>query len=674
MLAGLGKIGLCGLRRPFSQISNSFYAIRELATRVESAKDQTTDTNSKKTVFFTNSREGDWVCPGCGVLSFSWRNVCFKCGSSKPSLANKAPSAVDAKSSRRGRTQQVQGKEEISLKELLIQGQKARDYGIVLKETEKILKQKKLIKSSVVATMIRVFGKSGNINRAVELFNDIGRHPFIVRRPTPYHYAATITACSENGKWETALDVFDHMRVNSRTKSIVVCSSAMSACNKAKQYNQVIRIFNTITTEGWVLDTVCYNIVLDSFVKIGNYSRAYELYEQMNSSKIKKDDRTYGVMLECCGRSGDWVLAQELLKQINLSRHIEINSVMYTSALMAYARGGEPEKGLELFEKLRTQTKLLVDYPLYSALLFTLAQLPPGRQSGIQSLEVLNEMTRRHIKLSVKVVTTVITCLDKDEMYDSAVSLYDMARANGMFAHCDPQIVFPSQASESESGQILQNESKKNSSEKPTDTERRIDFRNNSAPMVRVILRSIFRRVREADSPPVDDYLIILGKREREEEERTSSLSHLTQETPTRRWLLSWKMSSRRTSPRAIRFASSAWKEIACSDSPRTPSESGSERLNPLHQSPPPLTCPLTSSKLMLGTRGELSTTIPVILSMLRVTMMRALQRHSTTISTTPLSSSKQLQRTPRNLLVRRPGEERLNPRRGLGQEEGVAP
>jgi pentatricopeptide repeat protein len=291
----------------------------------------------------------------------------------------------------------------------------------------------------------------------------------------------------------------------------------------------VIRIFNTITTEGWVLDTVCYNIVLDSFVKIGNYSRAYELYEQMNSSKIKKDDRTYGVMLECCGRSGDWVLAQELLKQINLSRHIEINSVMYTSALMAYARGGEPEKGLELFEKLRTQTKLLVDYPLYSALLFTLAQLPPGRQSGIQSLEVLNEMTRRHIKLSVKVVTTVITCLDKDEMYDSAVSLYDMARANGMFAHCDPQIVFPSQASESESGQILQNESKKDSSEKPTDTERRIDFRNNSAPMVRVILRSIFRRVREADSPPVDDYLIILGKRERERRRRELRLCpHLT--------------------------------------------------------------------------------------------------------------------------------------------------
>jgi pentatricopeptide repeat protein len=507
MLAGVGRIGWCGLRRPLTITSSRLYAIREVTTRVEPVKDSNHEINSQKNVFFSNSREGDWVCPDCGVLSFSWRNVCFKCGASKPSLTKKSPSAVDGKSPRRGQNQSPKGKEEITLKDLLLQGQKARDYDLVLKESEKILKQRKLIKSSVVATIIRAFGKSGNVNRAVELFNDIGRHPFIVRRPTPYHYAATITACSDNGKWETALDVFDHMRVNSsRTKSIVVCSSAMSACNKAKQYNHVIRIFNTIMTEGgWVLDTVSYNIVLDSFVKIGNYSRAYELYEQMNSSKIKKDLRTYGVMLDCCGRSGDWVLAQELLKQINLSRNIEINSVMYTSALMAYARGGEPEKGLELFEKLKSQTKLLMDYPLYSALLFTLSQLPTGRQSGIQSLEVLNEMTKRHIKLSVKIVTTVIGCLDKDEMHDSAVILYDMARANGMFAHCDPQIVFPGQDSVSQTtGSVASGE---------VDGDRRIDFRHNSAPMIRVMLRSIFLRVKEADRAPVDDYLIILGKR-----------------------------------------------------------------------------------------------------------------------------------------------------------------
>jgi pentatricopeptide repeat protein len=483
------------LRTPIRLIVNNFCQQIKIKLPVEELQNSKSD-EKQKNVFFTNSREGDWICPSCGVLSFSWRNECFKCGTLKPSLTTQSAS-LNQRSSRK-RNQQGAEKKEISLKDLLVQCQKVRDYDIVIQESEKILKQKKLIKSSVVATMIRAFGKSGQVDRAVELFNEIGRHPFIVRRPTPYHYAAAITACSENGKWETALDVFDHMRVNSRTRSVVVCTSAMSACSRAKQYNHVIRIYNTIKTEGWILDTACYNVVLDSFVKIGNYSRAYEIYEELNSNKIKKDSRTYGIMLECCNRSGDWVLAQELLKQINLSKNIEMNAVMYTSALMAYANGGEPEKGLELFSKLKLHSKILIDYPLYSALLLTLNKLPAGQNSGLQSLETLKEMTQRHIKLSVQVVTTVISCLDKDEMYDSALSLYDMARGNGMFVHQDPQFTFA--------------EKEHKALEAKVSTERRIDFRSSSLPLIRVMLRSLFRRVQEAKSPPSDDCLIVLGK------------------------------------------------------------------------------------------------------------------------------------------------------------------
>jgi pentatricopeptide repeat protein len=485
-MAVVRRVRIYGLRRGTHPIVNHFYQQRNIELPSHSVTHS--GEKQKKNVFFTNSREGDWVCPNCGVLSFSWRNECFKCATSKPSITS-----IGQPPPRR-RNQQGAEKKETSLKDLLVQCQKVRNYDLVIQESEKILKQKKLIKSSVVATMIRAFGKSGQIDRAVELFNEIGSHPFIVRRPTPYHYAAAITACSENGKWETALDVFDHMRVNSRTRSIVVCTSAMSACNRAKQYNHVIRIYNTIKTEGWILDTACYNVVLDSFVKIGNYSRAYEIYEELNSLKIRKDSRTYGVMLECCNRSGDWVLAQELLKQINLSRNVEMNAVMYTSALMAYANGGEPEKGLELFSKLKLHSKILIDYPLYSALLLTLNKLPAGKNSGLQSLETLKEMTQRHIKLSVHVVTTVISCLDKDEMYDSALSLYDMARGNGMFANQDPQISFANTELEN-----------------LVPTERRIDFRNSSLPLIRVMLRSIFCRVQKANAPPSDDYLIVLG-------------------------------------------------------------------------------------------------------------------------------------------------------------------
>lgn len=480
------------LRRPFIQLSTPLCQLRKIELPKSVGNNDQTEPNPQKNVFFTNSREGDWVCPNCGVLSFAWRQSCFKCGTLKPSAIVNEPSP----SPKTHRRWSLPTEQQVSLKELLVQSQKSRNYDLVIKEIEKILNQKKIIKSSVVATMISAFGKSGKIERAIELFNDIGKHPYIVRRPTPYHYAATITACSENGKWETALDVFDHMRVNSRNRSIVVCASAMTACNNAKQYNHVIRIYNTIKAEGWLLDTACYNIVLDSFVKIGNYTRALEIYEEMRNTNVKKDARTYGVMLECCNRCGDWVLAHELLKQINLTRNIPMNAVMYTSAIMAFVNGGEPAKALELYAKMKSQSNILIDYPLYSALLHALSKLPPGQGSGVQSLETLKEMTKRHIKLSAKIVTTVIACLDKDEMYDSAMILYDMARGNGMFVDIDPKIVLAS------------SENLSSSTEK---VDRRIDFRNSSSSMIRAILRSIFTRIKNADATPKDDYLLVLG-------------------------------------------------------------------------------------------------------------------------------------------------------------------
>jgi hypothetical protein len=211
-------------------------------------------------------------------------------------------------------------------------------------------------------------------------------------------------------------------------------------------------------------------------------------------------------MLDCCSRSGDWVLAQEILKQMKLRKSLEYNPTICTSAMMACTNGGEPLKALEIYSEFKNQPKTsntpskLVDYPLYSALLYALYRLPTGHDSGIKSLEILQEMTKRHIKLSVYIVTLVISCLDKEGLFDSAMILFGTAQKNGMFQKYNLALRF----------QNIDNEPLENKPEESKD-DRRIDLRKSSLSMIRVILRSIINDIRLADSSPVDDLIIILG-------------------------------------------------------------------------------------------------------------------------------------------------------------------
>lgn len=170
---------------------------------------------------FSNSREGDWVCPSCGVLSFSWRTECYNCNTIRPNSSS-SKSLIDAKTkhilvpkrSKRGNFSAKQKEKEVGtvLKDLLQLSQRSKDYTTVLALSEKHLAARKPLKSSVVATMLRAFGKSGNIDRALDLFGQIGTHPYIRSRPTQYHYTAIITACADNGKWQQALEILDDMR------------------------------------------------------------------------------------------------------------------------------------------------------------------------------------------------------------------------------------------------------------------------------------------------------------------------------------------------------------------------------------------------------------------------------------------------------------------------------
>jgi pentatricopeptide repeat protein len=465
------------------------------------AKNDLQDTASMK------ANPDDWTCPGCGTLCFSWRDNCFNCGVLKPGTVPKKALAPAPKKKGRGRPRKEELVVATPLKEQLEVSMKTKDFTDAVAEAESRLAAKGPIKASVIATVIRTFGKAGRFDRALDVFNSIGKKTVSARRrPSSYHYSAIMTACADNKKWETALEILDQVRDDKRSRpNVIIYTAAMTACSKAAQWKEVLEIFDTIVEERIPLDTACYNAAITACSHTNNFTKAFDIFEEMSNSRIQPDDLTYGAMLSCCDKAGDWVLAHSLITRVKETRKLKLNKVMVTSAMSAYNRGGEPKRALDLFEEVKkpsgTNEKFLLDYPIYSAAMFSLCALAEGESTtskgrpptlsngelrqGVRSLEalkLLREMAKRNIRVTANVVLVAMRAMEAEGMHSAAQEVLELAVRSNMFPGLELM----------------------------SDKNRKVDVRKWWPSACRALLRIELTRIYKGESSS-DDVLIIVG-------------------------------------------------------------------------------------------------------------------------------------------------------------------
>ena len=393
----------------------------------------------------------------------------------------------------------------MALKDVLGLSERAQDFSIAIQEAEKRLLSKEPLKASVIATIIRTFGKARRMTRALEVFNSIGQHS-TRKRPSSYHYAAILTACADNANWEDALAIVDRMRSEKRSRpNAVVYTAAMTACTRAGRYKDCLDIFDTISAEGVPLDVGCYNCAITACSHTGKYSKAFDMLEEMTNAHIRLDEVTYGAMLSCCEKAGDWVLANNLLNRARASKHVTINEIMITSAMGAFTEGGQPQRAIELFNDTRetqTEKSMPLTYPIYIAALKALRAITEGsdgdkrvsavsmatREGGgaphtLQALHILREMARRHIRMTSFALATAMRVMEAEGAYMASQEVYELGVKNRLF-----------------SAEVAN-----------VDEDRRIDLRESHPSMVRAVLRSTLTKLYGGDAE-IQDILIVLGK------------------------------------------------------------------------------------------------------------------------------------------------------------------
>jgi pentatricopeptide repeat protein len=216
---------------------------------------------------------------------------------------------------------------------------------------------------SVGNALVSMYGKCGKICDACRVFYNM-----IIRDSVSWN--SLISACSENGFVNQALDVFYQMRELSLQPTIHTLASILEAVSNSNNTKQVIQIHSLVVKCGFMFDVsmICclitaygrcnsmdeskrvfaeidkvnlvhLNTMITTFVRAGYYTDALALYQTIWSLHRKVDSRTFSIILKACSAITDMQLGRAVHSLV-LKTGFDQDSFVESSVIDIYCKCG----------------------------------------------------------------------------------------------------------------------------------------------------------------------------------------------------------------------------------------------------------------------------------------------------------------------------------------------
>ncbi|KAJ6701761.1 REPEAT-CONTAINING PROTEIN putative-RELATED [Salix koriyanagi] len=216
---------------------------------------------------------------------------------------------------------------------------------------------------SVGNALVSMYGKCWRIRDAWSVFYNM-----IIRDSVSWN--SLISACSENGFVNQALEVFYQMRELSLQPTIHTMASILEAVSNSNYTEQVIQIHALVVKCGFMFDVsmisclitaygrsnnmdeskrvfseidkvnlVHLNTMITTFVHAGYYTDALALYQTTWSSYSKVDSRTFSIILKACSAITDIQLGRAVHSLV-LKTGFDQDSFVESSVIDTYCKCG----------------------------------------------------------------------------------------------------------------------------------------------------------------------------------------------------------------------------------------------------------------------------------------------------------------------------------------------
>ncbi|XP_057976976.1 pentatricopeptide repeat-containing protein At4g22760 [Malania oleifera] len=146
------------------------------------------------------------------------------------------------------------------------------------------------IDNHLATALIDLYAKSGGIDRAYELFHNLGKRDLVA-------YTAMILGCGINGKATDAIKLFDEMMDAHICPNLVTFTGLLTAYNHAGLVEEGYHCFNSMKKYGLTPSADHYGIVVDLLGRAGRLQEAHQLIISM---PMQPHAGVWGALLLAC--------------------------------------------------------------------------------------------------------------------------------------------------------------------------------------------------------------------------------------------------------------------------------------------------------------------------------------------------------------------------------------
>lgn len=181
-------------------------------------------------------------------------------------------------------------------------------------------------------------------------------------------YSSAIRAHTAAGEWQAALGIFERAQLRGVPATGHLYSAALGACRSGKQASRALEIMESARADpDFEMEGIMYMLAMSACNEAKKWEASLELFAQQRAA-IGLDAQAYAVAIRACVVGQQWERALELLEECESHEALRGNDYVWNDAMVACNRAGQPQKALELYDRMREGACSLSEYSVSAAL------------------------------------------------------------------------------------------------------------------------------------------------------------------------------------------------------------------------------------------------------------------------------------------------------------------
>ncbi|MQL75388.1 hypothetical protein Taro_007780, partial [Colocasia esculenta] len=222
-------------------------------------------------------------------------------------------------------------------------------------------------------SMLSGYVRAGNISDSLRLFREMQIAGFQPNRVT---LLVILQLCSTEEHVALAKQLYGFALKGGLDNLETVRNSILTAFNRIGILEEAERIFNSSNKE----DGVCWNVMISGYSLVGCMPKVIDCFNRMRAESVPSHE-TFTLVISACTKTREMLLGQ--MVHSHAVKSGQIDNVLQACLIDFYAKCGELEASVDLFEKVREK-----DATLWSTMISGFVQA----ESFVESIESFRQM------------------------------------------------------------------------------------------------------------------------------------------------------------------------------------------------------------------------------------------------------------------------------------------